>query len=57
MTTFSITPIEVFPPGECPITYSCALTTAPVPIGTLPNLCNFVDGTNSGIFDPASGDY
>ena len=23
----------------------------------MPNLCNFVDGTNSGTFDPATGDY
>ena len=52
-----MTPIELFPENECLVTYSCALTTAPVAIGTLPNLCNFIDGANSGTFDSASGDY
>ena len=33
------------------------MTAAPVVVGTLPNLCNFADGTNSGTFEPTTGDY
>ena len=57
MTTFSITPIEVFPPGECAVTYSCALTTAPVTFTSSENLCFFVEGANMGAFNQVSGDY